>query len=89
VIPTRCTILNNVPDPDPGDPGTFSQPGAELWTKTFDASQFTTVSPYGSGDITGEPPAVPALSAVGLVFLALALLVGLTIVMLRLREVRP
>ena len=43
-------IYANIPDPDPGDPATFSQPGAELWTRVFDATQFTTVSPYGTGD---------------------------------------
>jgi len=43
-------IYTNIPDPDPGDPSTYSQPGVELWSRVFDASQFTVVSPYGTGD---------------------------------------
>jgi len=42
-------IYSNVPDPDPGNPNTYSHPGDSLWVRTFDWNQFTVVSPAGFG----------------------------------------
>lgn len=44
------TIYDNIPDPDPSDPSTFSQPGNALWSRVFVAGEFNVVQPAGTGD---------------------------------------
>jgi hypothetical protein len=46
----EVSIHANIPDPNPGDPCTYSQPGAVLWSRTFTMAEFSVVSPYGIGD---------------------------------------
>ncbi len=43
-------IYENIPDPDPGNPTTYSQPGDLLWSNVFEQDEFSVVSPYGYGD---------------------------------------
>jgi len=38
----KVEIYDNVPDPDPGDPATFSHPGALRWNRDFLPGEFTT-----------------------------------------------
>ena len=43
-------IHKDIPDPDPSNPQTYSMPGDVVWSRTFQASEFVVVSPYGIGD---------------------------------------
>jgi hypothetical protein len=55
-------IFNDIPDPDPANPQTFSMPGASLWSHKFLASEFT-VRPYGTGNQGFyDPPPSPSWS---------------------------
>ena len=40
-----ATIYDNIPDPQPGNPGTFSMPGAGKWSHTFGAADFAVSDP--------------------------------------------
>ncbi len=44
----HVSIHENIPDPDPTDPNTFSMPGQPLWERDFFMGEFT-VRPYESG----------------------------------------
>ena len=51
-------IYADIPDPD-GDGPLYSKPGELLWSRTFTMSEFSVVSPYGTGDqgFYDPPPA--------------------------------
>jgi hypothetical protein len=52
----RVAIYDNIPE-DPTDPDSYSQPGALLWARSFDPSQFLVLDPWGTGDQGWYDPA--------------------------------